>query len=71
MVWYFAMNELEKIRLKMGNLVFEYWRLLPENKISYTKYYQGVDQALEQALDAWHLSDREKRIREVENDRNS
>ncbi len=57
------MNEIEAKKLEIGNRLFELWQLLPENKKSYTHYYQGVDKA----LDNWHLSDREKRIADREN----
>ena len=56
------MKELEELKLKIGNFCWEFWCLLPEPKLSYTKYYQGIERVLDQALENWHLSDREKRI---------
>jgi hypothetical protein len=56
------MTEIEKLRMGIGNLVWEVWNLLPEPKKSYTDYYQQV----EMALDNYHLSDRERRIADRE-----
>ena len=52
------MNEVEAKKLEIGNRLFELWASLPEPKKSYTKWYQGIDTA----IDNWPLSNREKRI---------
>lgn len=46
------MNEIKQKRQEIGNHLFELWQLLPEPKKSYTKWYQGIDEAIED----WCLS---------------
>ncbi len=52
------MNEIEQQTMRIGNALYELWHLLPEPKKSYTNWYQPINEA----IDNWHLSYREKKI---------
>ena len=52
------MNEIYYQIIRIGNALFELWHLLPEPKKSYTTWYSPIGEA----IDSWHLSDREKRV---------
>lgn len=56
------MTETEKLRQEIGNLLWEYWDLLPEPKQIYTKWHQKIDAD----IDSWSPTQREKRIADRE-----
>ena len=56
------MNEIEAKKLEIESALFELWHFFPKPKKSYTIWYVPISEALEN----WHLSDREKRIADRE-----
>ena len=47
-------NNLEKLRLKLDNLLWEYWKSVPEPKLSYGRWWCS-EGGLKDMLDKRHL----------------